>query len=851
MTRVLRSLLIVALAAGHSLAQNEPRPVGPWLVVGPIVAPRPALAPESFVLADEALAATDLDRARLEPRAGDPFETAMGPRIWTASDALSLGASSEVSVAYFHTEFVVDRYAEATLELVASQRARVFLDGAEAFSKGKPDAADAKETGKASGDVSLEPGRHRLLVKSVFDPAGPKTWDHALTLTWKKGFESTHCAMGVAETRSLTVEDLLDVATIGAIQVSPLGDRVAFSMRRPEVPADFGKRWIEIRDARTLELEFTSETLGDFADFQWLPDGSGFSYIVKDGDKGSVWRRDPDGGRATRVLRDVDKLVDHRWIPGASAIVYGVTTEEKADDRGVKRMRSLVDRLPGQRNVRRLHLARADEIGHRVEIVGGEASIRLEDIRSDGRALLFTRDDSSVAQRPYRETTLYELDLETRIATRLAAHGFLTGAGYAGDRIIALGGPSLSATARAASGDTIPNDYFTRVFELDRATGEFRDLLPSLEASVEQFVWAPIANTAFLRLESGLEVTLARFDLARGELTPVPVPFDVASALSVSDDGRRLVAAGTGLGIPQRAVSLDPEEFEAGGPVFAPESRRFDRVRLGDSREFDVALKNGESIEGYVHLPVDFDPARKYPAIVFYYGGTAPIPKDFGGRYPRDLWAAHGYVVYSLTPSGATGRGGSFAARHVNDWGERTSAEILECIDAFLAAHPFVDESRLGNIGASYGGFMTLSLLTKTDRFKAAISHAGISSLASYWGEGFWGYSYSAVATAEKFPWNAREIYVDKSPLFAADKITASVLLSHGESDTNVPLGESEQMYTALKLLGKDVEFLKFSGQDHHILTYPVRKLWMKSIVAYFDWKLKDQPEWWKKLYPK
>ena len=89
-----------------------------------------------------------------------------------------------------------------------------------------------------------------------------------------------------------------------------------------------------------------------------------------------------------------------------------------------------------------------------------------------------------------------------------------------------------------------------------------------------------------------------------------------------------------------------------------------------------------------------------------------------------------------------------FAARHVNDWGERTCAEILAGVERFLAAHPFVDPERVGCIGASYGGFMTLSLLTKTDRFAAAISHAGIADLASYWGSGFWGYQYSAIASA-------------------------------------------------------------------------------------------------------
>ena len=87
------------------------------------------------------------------------------------------------------------------------------------------------------------------------------------------------------------------------------------------------------------------------------------------------------------------------------------------------------------------------------------------------------------------------------------------------------------------------------------------------------------------------------------------------------------------------------------------------------------------------------------------------------------------------------------------------------------------------------------------DIFAAAISHAGISDITSYWGEGYWGYSYSALATANSYPWNARDIYVEQSPLFHADKINTPILFLHGSVDTNVPVGESIQMFTALKLL--------------------------------------------------
>ncbi|MDD2192623.1 MAG: prolyl oligopeptidase family serine peptidase, partial [Bacteroidales bacterium] len=122
--------------------------------------------------------------------------------------------------------------------------------------------------------------------------------------------------------------------------------------------------------------------------------------------------------------------------------------------------------------------------------------------------------------------------------------------------------------------------------------------------------------------------------------------------------------------------------------------------------------------------------------------------------------------------------------------------------------------------------------------------------ITSYWGEGYWGYSYSSGATANSYPWNRRDIYVDRSPLFNAHKINTPILLLHGDSDTNVPVGESIQMYNALKILGKDVEFITVKGENHGIVDYEKRLKWNNTIYAYFAKYLKGQDTWWKAMYP-
>ena len=323
---------------------------------------------------------------------------------------------------------------------------------------------------------------------------------------------------------------------------------------------------------------------------------------------------------------------------------------------------------------------------------------------------------------------------------------------------------------------------------------------------------------------------------------------EVLSRIDFAKNKPLAVCSGSGARMPAHVKVLDLKKNNSRDLVF-PAAEQYQQVEIGAVKRWTFTNKQGDEIEGRVHYPPGFDAEKSYPAIVYYYGGTSPVTRDFGGRYPKNYWAANGYIVYVLQPSGATGFGQEFSSRHVNDWGLTTADEIILGTQEFLKAHPFVDKNRVGCIGASYGGFMTMLLTTKTDLFAAAVSHAGISSLASYWGEGYWGYTYSAVATANSFPWNQKEFYVEQGALYNADKINTPLLLLHGMADTNVPPGESIQLYTALKLLGKDVEFVQIEGQNHWILEYDKRVKWSKTIIAYFDKYLKEKPDWWKAMY--
>ena len=187
------------------------------------------------------------------------------------------------------------------------------------------------------------------------------------------------------------------------------------------------------------------------------------------------------------------------------------------------------------------------------------------------------------------------------------------------------------------------------------------------------------------------------------------------------------------------------------------------------------------------------------------------------------------------------GRDARLSGEMVND--------IIEGTQKFCEAHPFVNSKKIGCLGASYGGFMTQYLQTRTDIFAAAVSHAGISNVASYWGEGYWGYSYNSIAAAGSYPWNNPELFTNHGSLFNADKINTPLLLLHGTRDTNVPIGESIQLFNALKILGKTVEFISVDGEDHYIADYKMHSQWHDTIMAWFAKWLQDSPQWWEDLY--
>lgn len=851
------SALLVFISLGISTVNAQQRTtVKQWLTAGPASLELPAFHNESnmagkkFSLAD-LLEFEPMEIGDLWPAENDALPWSKEKTLkWRPVSADAAGyvvhtasAKSVPEVSYFAAFIAANRWTKAVVEVSSTHLFSVYADGRLLESKS---GSERQEAEKIRIDLKLEKGKHLLLIKSLRDPENPTPWGFHAVIETDSAADPEALKLSVSSKRTVTILDILDGAQPQDVAVSPDGGTVAITLSSSLPPTDGAESWIELRNTKTGKLMRTFRGGMTVSNPVWLPGGNRFSYILSD----KLWLYDMDAGTNTPILEDVS-VESHAWSPDGSYVIYSVSEPAPAEQKGVKKLSGMTDRWPGWRSRSFLYQLNVDQ-GTRRRLTSGLFSTSLQGISPDGKKILFSVSKDDLKQRPFLKDTYWTLEPETMTLDSLFTVYWSNGAVWSPDgrQLLVLGSAAMFGDIGVSvPEDAIPNDYDTQAFLYDLSSEKVVCITRNFDPSINDAVWVGPDKAIYFRTVDRSYINLYRYDTVKGSFTKLNTETDVVTKFSVGKNRAVAAYVGSSVSDPPKVYVHDKQD---GARVIADYGKtRFRNVDFGKVERWTFKNKAGSEIEGRVYYPPGFDSSQKYPCIVYYYGGTSPVERDFGGRYPKNVWAAQGYVVYVLQPSGATGFGQAFSALHVNNWGKSVADEIIEGTKSFLAEHEFVDAKRVGCIGASYGGFITMLLQTRTDIFAAAIAHAGISSIAGYWGEGFWGYLYSAAATAGSFPWNRKDIYVDQSPLFNADKVSTPTLLLHGTSDTNVPPGESIQFFTALRILGKEVELIEFDGQGHHILAYQQRIVWSKTIMAWFDRWLKSEPAWWNDLYPR
>jgi len=755
-------------------------------------------------------------------------------------DSLLFAQTSKNNLFLLKSYLSVNRWTKGTLNLTLNCYYQVFVDGDPVKTKNSADENSNKI------QLELNRGNHEIIVKAITSDENVKL---AAQFEYADEFKDCNATASLNPERYFTINDVLEGNRVSSTQISPSGNFVLINYSETVHGSGKNKNYAEIYDLNNNQNICVLRNK-DVSNLRWMPETDRLSYSTNFEGKSEIFVYDIETGKEKSIVDGIADLSSFSWSPTEDFIIYSLYKKaEKPGD--LKRVYGAEDRLPYFRN--RSFLYKVEVNTKKItQLTAGNLSANLHDIKPDGSRILFSTSRMDYSEPPFSKQNLYEMDINSFELTTIWEDKNY--AGYCqyspdGTKLLVQGGPECFGDIGVnVSVDHMPNNYDAQLYIFDLTTKKINPITKNFAPAVHSTDWNA-KNEIYLSVGEKDYINLYKYNLKAESYEKIDLEVEVLGDFDIAKNKPVAVYSGTSISTPQKLYSLQLKK-EKSSLLYYPDKERFDQIKFGKTEPWNFVNKNGTTIYGRVYYPPNYDEHKKYPVIVNYYAGTSPIERSFGGRYPINNWAANGYIVYVLQPSGATGFGQDFSALHVNGWGFDAIDDIIDGSKKFLESHPSADAGNVGCIGASYGGYTTMLLQTRTDIFKTAISHAGISSINSYWGEGYWGYTYNAGAAKNSYPWNRKDIYVENSPVYNADKFQNSILLLHGTDDTNVPVGESLQYYAALNLLGKDVEMVLVDGQNHWILDYDKRIKWHYTIISWFDNKLKGQPQQWNELYP-
>jgi len=713
-------------------------------------------------------------------------------------------------------------YVKGSIRVKGPKNYKLFVDGQE-----------------AGGEVKLAPEHHTLAIKYLAEPSD--TDSILVTMDMSREVVPT-----LSKKHPYMVHDLTDGKRVRGISLSADGKFVVLSYQTTARGGN--STWnYELREVKTQRL-ISRPT----SNVRWMPRSAAYIEEEYQGSKRVLFKVDPLTGQRTQFAYDIPRE-SYNISPTEDYLIFTAEEEGPKEDADVYEVLEMDDRQPGWR--KRSYLKKYDlKTGLCQRITFGHKGEHLYDISQDGKKLLIVSSYSRLAKRPTEVEDVYIMDAQTlKMDTVLQGEGFLGGCSFSPDasQVLFKGNPeAFNRIGCQLPANVTPSmtEYELFLFDIasKKVTPLTKDFNPSVEGSVE---WSCADGQIYFTAEDRDYVNMFVLNPKTGKISKLPIDGDYAYRYDMAANAPVIGYLSYKTMEPASAYVFDLKTKK--GQTYFAGAEALGDAEIGTCKDWNFTNSKGDTVYGRLYLPKDFDATKKYPMIVYYYGGCSPVSRYFESPYAPQYWNSLGYVAYIIEPSGATGFGQEWASRHVNTAGRGPAEDIIEGTKKICEAHPFINPKKIGCMGASYGGFMTQYLQTQTDIFAAAVSHAGIANHTSYWGEGYWGYNYSEVSMANSYPWSHRQLYVDQSPLFNADKIHTPLLLLHGDADTNVPLVESLQMFTALKLLGREVALVQVKGENHHILEYSKKEKWLATQMAWFQKWLKDDASWWDSLYPK
>jgi dipeptidyl aminopeptidase/acylaminoacyl peptidase len=622
-------------------------------------------------------------------------------------------------------------------------------------------------------------------------------------------FVLVQCQAQTGLGNQLTSADLYKLRSVGDVQLSPDGSRIAYAVTNNDQPGrPYSQTWIMKLDTRqSVRMERASSP-------RWSPDGQWIAYIAgagvtiaKPDGSGSVLLA-PIGGTNHPLPSSGDRLA---WSPDAKSIAFisaspGPEADANGDPMVITRYLYKPTASEGMTRFndnRRLHIFLVDIATKSVrQLTTGNYYEHSIDWSPNGQELLFVSNHEADPDR------FFNYDIFTANASSGAVRRITDtkSAEYRpawspDGKTIAFQGTRRTLT----SSETTMED--THIWVMDADGSHRRELDTGIDNRQGAPKWAPDGRSLYFTVQERGTAHLYRAPVGGGQPQKIALNGAVGS-WSVAKDGFACALT----------TSSSPGELflkRGDSPAIALTSLNRDLLagkKLAEVEAFRFKSSDGMEIEAFLTKPLEV--AGKHPLIVMMHGGPhGEQGPQFNAK--AQVYAAHGYASLMVNYRGSTGYGQKLADAIFGDQNGKEAEDVVVGVDAALAHYPWLDASRMGLEGGSYGGQLANWIITRTDRFKAAIPTAGISNLVTQNYVSYY-HDYLAVEYGD-FP--HRNGIIDKlwerSAIRYANKVKTPVLFIHGENDNDVPIVEAEQFFIALKDVGVETVMLRYPREGH------------------------------------
>ncbi len=669
------------------------------------------------------------------------------------------------------------------------------------------------------------------------------------------------CALAAAPTaradegrHPFSVRDMVAMERLAAPQPSPDGGQVVFTRRvyDAETNKNVTNLWIVSIDGGEPR-RLTSARASDTSP-RWSPNGRTIAFVSDRGGSSQVWTIDPSGGEA-RQLTDLSVDVDNvQWSPDGSRLAFSAEVYPDCADLActAKRDKEKGDNPVKARVYTKLMFRHWDawNEGKRNHILvwplkgGGPVDV-MKGADADSPTKPFGGAEE-FAWSPDGKSIAFTSKMATNEAWSTDNNVYLAAADGSGFRCLTCANEATDTQPTfSPDGRTIAYLAMTRPgFEADRqrvmlydlASGKSRTLTEAWDRSAESVAWSSDGKRLFVVAEEAARKKIFAVDPASGKVSMV-VGDHYNSDLAATSRGR-LVYAQDSLTSPAEIFTCRQDGGDA-RPLTRVNAARLQAAAMSRPEEFWFKGAMDEKVHGWILRPVDFQEGRRYPVAFIIHGGPQGSWEDhFHYRWNPQAYAGGGYVTIAINFHGSTGFGQAFTDAIRKNWGGAPYEDLMKGLDYAVATYPFIDASRMGALGASYGGYMINWIAGHTDRFKCLVSHDGeFDTRTSYYAtEELWFPEWEQGG----LPWEPGTTHEKWSPALSVENWKTPMLVIHGAKDFRLPETEGFSVFTALQRRGIPSKLLYFPDENHWVQKAKNSILWHDTVIGWLD-------EWLKK----